>query len=171
MFPDAESAGLRHRPTGRSWPSTGQLLKPEVIWNVEKGLALSAEEIGRGGAPARHAWWRRRAADFFADLRLAADPRHHRAGLPGLEQRYLAECDGQAFETYIDWLAIAFAITLTGCPALSLPCGFTEGAGLPIGLQLVGPPRGEAALISAAGLLERRLGFAGAVPIDPRHRH
>ena len=64
-------------------------------------------------------------------------------------------------------MTIAYAITLTGCPALSLPCGFTA-AGLPVGLQIVGRPRGEAALLRAAVWIEDLLGLAGAVPIDPR---
>ena len=54
--------------------------------------------------------------------------------------RTVTECDGQVFETYIDWLAIAHAVTLTSAPALSLPCGFTRD-GLPVGLQMVGPLR------------------------------
>ncbi|MGD9510561.1 MAG: amidase family protein, partial [Geminicoccaceae bacterium] len=68
---------------------------------------------------------------------------------------------------YIDWVAINYAITLTGCPALSLPCGFTA-SGLPVGLQIVGRPRGEAELLAAAAALEDALGLAGSVPIDPR---
>ena len=75
-----------------------------------------------------------------------------------VEQRYLAELNGHRFPSYIDWVTIAYAITLTGCPALSLPCGFTA-AGLPVGLQMVGPPRGEA---QAAGRGRHARGRAGA---------
>ena len=83
-----------------------------------------------------------------------------------VETRYLEELNGHRFPSYIDWVAITYAITLTGCPALSLPCGFTAG-GLPVGVQMVGPPRrGQAA---------RRGGDAGGcpwrgglLPIDPR---
>ena len=64
-------------------------------------------------------------------------------------------------------MTIAYAITLTACPALSLPCGFTAD-GLPVGLQIIGPPRGEAKLLAAAAMLEDELGLAGSVPIDPR---
>jgi amidase len=56
---------------------------------------------------------------------------------------------------------------VTSCPAISVPCGFTA-AGLPIGLQLIGQPRGEAALISAAALFEARHSCAALLPIDPR---
>jgi amidase len=59
------------------------------------------------------------------------------------------------------------SIDITGCPALSLPCGFTA-SGVPVGLQIVGPPRGEARLLAAAVLLEDLLGLAGKLPIGPR---
>ena len=74
---------------------------------------------------------------------------------------------GHKFENYFDWYTIAYAITVTSLPALSVPCGFTE-SGLPVGLQVVGPPRGEAALLGAAALFEQALGIACQLPIDPR---
>jgi amidase len=84
-----------------------------------------------------------------------------------VEQRYLAECAGQKFGNYVEWLAIAYAITLACCPALSLPCGFTA-EGLPIGLQIVAPPRAEARVLAGAKLIENLLGLKGATPIEPR---
>ena len=84
-----------------------------------------------------------------------------------VEQRYLAECAGQKFDNYIEWMAIASAITLAGCPALSLPCGFTA-EGLPVGLQVVAPPRAEARVLSGAKLLEDLLGLKSSTPIEPR---
>ena len=53
------------------------------------------------------------------------------------------------------------------CPALSLPCGFTA-TGLPVGLQMVAPPHGEAKLLGGAKVLEDILGLRGTTPIDPR---
>jgi amidase len=53
------------------------------------------------------------------------------------------------------------------CPALSLPCGFTA-SGLPVGLQVVAPPRGEAQLLAGSKVLEDILGVRGATPVDPR---
>ena len=67
----------------------------------------------------------------------------------------------------MDWLYIVAAITLTGRPAISIPCGFTS-SGLPVGLQLVGRPRGEAELITFAAAAEELFGLSGLVPIDPR---
>ena len=84
-----------------------------------------------------------------------------------VEQRYLTECAGQKFENYIEWLAIAYAITLACCPGLSLPCGFTA-EGLPVGLQVVAPPRAEARVLAGAKLIEDLLGLKVSTPIEPR---
>lgn len=84
-----------------------------------------------------------------------------------IEERYVASCNGVEFDNYIHWCSIAYAITLVCCPALSLPCGFTSEH-LPVGLQIVGPSKGEAQLLSAANALEAVLGLRDATPIDPR---
>ena len=84
-----------------------------------------------------------------------------------IDIRAIDEVAGHKFENYFDWYTIAYAITVTSLPALSLPCGFT-GSGLPIGLQVVGPPRGEAALLGASTLFEELMGIVGQLPIDPR---
>jgi amidase len=84
-----------------------------------------------------------------------------------VEQRFVAELGDHKFDNYVEWLSIAYAITLTGYPAVSVPAGFTQEA-LPVGLQLVGGPRGEADLLSAANLYEELTGFADLVPMDPR---
>jgi len=139
-------------------------LKPETVWNVEKGLALTTGQVLK--AEAQRAEIIRRAVAFFGDYDLLMTPATIVSPYP-VEQRYVAECAGTTFETYIDWLAIAYAITLTTAPALSLPCGFTS-EGLPVGLQIVAMPRGEAKLLSGAAQLERVLALETVNPIDPR---
>jgi amidase len=139
------------------------LMKPDVVWNVEKGLALTGAEIGAALRARGVLMGRMRA--FFRSYDLLLCPATIVPPFP-VEQRYVEECAGVRFETYVDWLAIAYAVTLTGHPALSLPCGFTA-AGLPVGLQMVGPWRGEAALLSAAAALEAELALDPR-PIDPR---
>lgn len=138
-------------------------LKPEVIWNIEKGLALTSAEIGR--AERARANMIANAATFFETYDLLLTPATIVPPYP-VEERYVQSCNGHTFESYIDWLAIVYAITNISHPALSLPCGFTE-TGLPVGLQMVGPPRGEAALLAAAGVLQDALAL-GHLPIDPR---
>ena len=142
-------------------------LKADVIWNIEKGLALTADEIGRAERE-RTALYHRVAA-FMADYDILACPVMQARPYP-VEQTYVEKIDGRRMASYIDWIAITFSITLTGLPVVSLPCGFTEN-GLPVGLQLVGRHRGEAALLAAAAQLEDLLGLSARVPIDPVVRH
>jgi amidase len=84
-----------------------------------------------------------------------------------VEERYVKECAGVTFGNYVEWLAIAYAITVAHCTALSLPCGFTREK-LPVGLQIVGPHRGEARVLAGAKMLEDILGLRDGVPIMPR---
>jgi amidase len=139
-------------------------LKPEVIWNIEEGLKLTADDIGRaqrGQGAMVHS-----VAAFFEhhDLLLCptvvAPPFDHTI-------RYLTELNGVEFPTYVSWLVLTFAITLVGCPAISVPCGFTAD-GRPVGLQIVAPIGEEHRLLSAAAAFEDAAGLATATPIDPR---
>jgi amidase len=139
-------------------------LKPEVIWNIEQGLKLKVEQLER--AEAQRVAMTARTIEFFMTYDLLLAPATIVAPFP-IENRYVAECAGHKFENYVEWLAIVYAITLACCPALSLPCGFTA-AGLPVGLQMVAPPRGEAQLLAGAKVLEHILGLRGTTPIDPR---
>ena len=140
------------------------LLKPEVIWNIEKGLELTVEQIAR--AEAQRVAMTERAHAFFESYDLLLTPATIVPPFP-VEHRYVAECGGQKFDNYIQWLGIVYAITLACCPALSMPCGFTA-SNLPVGLQVVGPPRGEAQLLAGARVLEDILGLRDIAPIDPR---
>jgi amidase len=74
--------------------------------------------------------------------------------------------DGVVQDSYIAASLITSAITMTSCPAVSVPCGLDQ-YGRPVGLQIVAPPRGEARALQAAALFEQMAG-APAMPIDPR---
>ncbi len=140
------------------------LLKPEVIWNIEKGISLTGAEIAR--AETQRAAMFARMRQFFETYDLLLCPTTIVAPYP-VEQRYVAECDGVKFGTYVDWLTIVSAITLTCSPAISIPCGFTR-ENLPVGLQIVAPGRGEARLLAGARFVEQVLGLGAITPIDPR---
>lgn len=139
-------------------------LKPEVIWNIEEGLKLTVEQIER--AEAQRVAMTNRTLDFFKTYDLLLAPATIVPPFP-IENRYVAECAGKKFENYVEWLGIVYAITLVCCPALSMPCGFTA-SGLPVGLQVVAPPRGETQLLAGAKVLEDILGLRNTTPIDPR---
>jgi amidase len=84
-----------------------------------------------------------------------------------VEQRYLEQLNDVRFEGYLGWLLPTCAISVTGCPVLAVPCGFT-GDGLPVGLQVIGAPRTEALLLQVGAWLEQVLDVGPLAPIDPR---
>jgi len=139
-------------------------VKKEVIWNLEEGYKLTAQtlaeaERGRGKLFDR-------IRKFFMEFDLLITPA---TVVPpfDINMRYLEKVGDHKFSNYYDWYTIAYAITVTSLPTLSLPCGFTQN-GLPIGLQIVGPPRGEAALLREAEKIERLFGIASQLPINPK---
>jgi amidase len=107
----------------------------------------------------------RRVARFFENYDLLICPAVMCPPCP-VEMRYVEQLDGVKLEGYMGWLVMTYALSMTACPVLSIPCGFTA-AGLPIGLQVVAPTRAEARLFAHGAYLEQLFGLAGRVPIDP----
>ena len=138
-------------------------LKPEVVWNIEKGLALTAEEIGQ--AERGRAKLFERTLKFFETYDVLVCPTATVAPFD-VNIRYIDTIEGEKLDTYIDWIAITFVVTLTGCPVVSLPCGFTKD-GLPVGMQMIGKPKEDAALLSQAAAAEALFDIAKLVPLDP----
>lgn len=103
-------------------------------------------------------------ANFFHTHDVLACPVNGLAPLP-VEVEYPTEVAGRPMRDYIDWLQFAFLATVAGLPALSLPVGFTP-SGMPVGLQLIGPPRGEGRLLQVAHSLEQALNLPVTL-IDP----
>ena len=140
-------------------PDERDRINPDIVWNIEKGLTLTAGEIidaRRARAALFH-----RVARFFDDFDLLVCPTVAVPPFP-VEQRFPTEIAGERLTTYIDWMFLTFVITLTGCPAISIPCGVTA-EGLPVGLQLVGRPHGDADLLGQTRLIEQALGFRQTV--------
>ncbi|MBV9835223.1 MAG: amidase, partial [Alphaproteobacteria bacterium] len=75
--------------------------------------------------------------------------------------------DGVKLTNYIAGSALTSAITLTSCPAVSVPCGF-DAFGRPVGLQIVAPARQEALALHTAAVFEQLAGLNLLLPIDPR---
>lgn len=138
-------------------------LKDDIVWNIEYGHKLTGRQVA--GANLIRNRITADVARFFETYDLLLAPAAIVPPFPVTDTAVM-ECDGVAFENYIDWMMIMFAVTLSSAPALSLPCGFTE-SGLPIGLQMVAPFRGEADLLSFAAALEADLAL-DLGPIEPR---
>jgi len=141
-----------------------ELIKPEVIWNIEQGLNLRAEDVS-SAEKLRSAIYQKfyqlfQTYDLVICPAVAAQPFD-------VNIRYLTHLEGNKLETYVSWLILTSALTVTACPALSVPCGFTE-KGLPVGLQMLAPPQREDKLLSAAFDFETLSGLATRVPIDPK---
>jgi amidase len=136
------------------------LLKDTVVWNVERGLALTAADIER--AHSEKAALERRVDAFFDRHEFLLLPVSQVAPFP-VEVEWVREIDGEPMHTYIDWMATCYAISCTGLPAISVPAGFTP-AGLPIGLQIVGRRGRDRDVLELAHAFERRTQFGERRP-------
>ncbi|MEV4901849.1 amidase family protein [Citricoccus sp. NPDC055426] len=145
-------------------------VKDEVLWNVERGLALTSvdlmevavargrldREIGRffGAGPAEG------SGDRGVDVLLA--PTTQLVPFPA-EWTWPREVAGTPMQTYIEWMRSVTLISATGCPAISVPGGFTA-AGLPVGLQLVGAPGRDVDLLRVARAYDEATRHADRAP-------
>ena len=138
--------------------------KPDIIWNTEQGLAQSTSRLA--WAERERAALYRRFAAFFETYDILVTPG---SATPAWDVALRARdvVDGVKLDNYIAGSALTFAITLTSCPAVAIPCGFDQ-YGRPVGLQIVAPARGEAAALAAARVFEQIAGLDRLLPIDPR---
>jgi amidase len=136
---------------------------PQLLANIDEGRALTGADIAR--AEAEHAALYHRVREFFADYQLLLAPVSQVAPFP-VEWRYPTEVAGRSLSSYLDWMASAYLVSATGCPALSVPAGFTP-AGLPVGLQIVGPYRADVAVLRAGQAFERATGHGARRPPLP----
>jgi amidase len=131
------------------------MLKETLAWNIEEGRKLSGPRIG---------WAERRRTDLYHRVRTFMET-YEFIVLPvsqvppfDVKQRYVTEIEGTPMETYIDWMKSCCRVTVTGCPAISVPCGFTE-EGLPVGVQIVGRQRDDFGVLQLAHAFEQATGF------------
>ena len=82
-----------------------------------------------------------------------------------VEIEWIDEIEGERYDDYLGWLRFAYLATTCGLPACSVPIGLSD-EGLPIGLQLIGPPQGEATVLAVARAVEMAVGGPFR-PIDP----
>lgn len=135
-------------------------LKDTVIWNTEQGLALSGMDVVH--AEVKQAALFDRMVAFFDRFDYLVCPTTQVPPF-SVDTDWVREINGVALETYIDWMAACYTITVTGCPSISVPAGFTPD-GLPLGIQIVAPPKCDFAALQLAHAYEGVAGFANRRP-------
>jgi amidase len=139
-------------------PGKRLLLKPEAIFEVETGLRQSAYDI-TAASVVRTAWYEavRRffdRYDYFVVPTAQVFPFD-------IEQHWPREIAGRTMRTYHEWMKATLLITMSGCPALAAPAGFSD-RGLPIGIQIVAPNRHELDCLQLAYAYEAAIGTASS---------
>jgi amidase len=118
-------------------------LKPEAAWEVERGLALTADQIN-AALEGRTRWYetlRRFMATYDYLVMPTAQVFPFDKAL-----RWPETVGGRRMDTYHRWMQTVIPVTMAGLPTLDVPAGFGE-AGLPTGIQIVGPNHGELACL------------------------
>ena len=130
-------------------------MKETIIWNVEKGLNLSSLEISE--AESQRSIIDQNISQFFNQYDFLVLPTT--SVLPfDIDQEYIKNIDGTELNTYIDWMALCYAITVTGCPSISIPSGFSKD-GLPIGIQIVSKKLNELKILELAKVFESETNY------------
>lgn len=137
--------------TGSFYDRAPERLKDTVRWNIELARSLRLTDHAR--ASVAHARLLERVRDFFERYDVLALPTSQVVPFDvGLD--WPRTVDGVPMETYIDWMRSCCDISVTGCPAVSMPAAFTPD-GLPVGVQFVGRPQGDVDLLRFARVWER----------------
>ena len=140
-----------HVTLGALLKSHRALMKDTVVWNIEQGARLSGAQIGEAQMKRTRLFHRMREFmqryDFLAAPVTQVLP--FDVGVP-----YPTRIDGVELGTYLDWMRSCYYISVTGAPAIAVPCGFSA-AGLPVGLQIVGSHRQDFALLQIAFAFEQ----------------
>ena len=162
----SEARGIFHTLRAAKFKESAWILehkdkvKPELIWQIEQGLGLEEEDVK--AAREGHKAIIESTKDFFTRYDILCCPCTMTPPFD-VKIRWLKECAGWEFNSYIDWLMPTSLTSLTNSPSMCVPCGFVND--LPVGLQLVGKPHKEAELLCAAFAFEQAHDFHKAVPI------
>jgi amidase len=141
-------------------PGWRERLQKDLVRDIDQGLSRSAPDVAHAEV-LRSALWQR-VREFMASRDLLVLPTVAIPPFP-VQQPYPTEINGRTLDDYTEWFYLTYAITLTGLPAISVPCGFTR-SGLPVGLQIVGRRRQEAAILRAAAALELAAPWSSRIP-------
>jgi amidase len=151
---------ILYRTLGHLLDAERDKLTPSVIWNIERGKEISADDFLKAEQERSRIW--RNVAHFFRDHDIFICMTTSIAAFPNAQSDVLL-VDGRPMASIIDYMAPTATMSLFGLPALSIPCGWTA-SGLPVGLQIVCRPFAEDTLLRFAFTLQQNLGFAHRWP-------
>jgi len=134
-----------------------------VVWNIEAGRRLSGRDLA--DAERARAALHDRVRRFMSEYEFLLLPVAQVVPFD-IEQPYVTEINGEALPTYLDWMKSCYQISVTGLPAVSVPCGHTD-EGLPVGLQIVGRPYDERGVLQLAHAFEQATEFWRRRPYLP----
>jgi amidase len=127
-------------------PEKRTLLKPEAVFEVESGLKLTGFDIS--AASAVRTEWYQAVRGFFQNYDYFIVPTAQLFPFD-VNLHWPREIAGKKMQTYHEWMKVVLPITMSGCPALAAPAGFSN-AGLPIGIQIVAPLHAELTCLQLA---------------------
>jgi amidase len=133
-------------------PVTRAELKPEIVWEIENGLRLSALEVAR--AETARTEWYDAALRFLDTYDFVVAPSTQVFPFP-LTTHWPDEIDGRRMDSYHRWMETVAPWSMTGMPVLGMPAGFDD-RGLPAGVQLVGRPGADVEVLQLARAYEER---------------
>ena len=158
VFGVLRSIGFRRR-FGPSVENEYNELKDTIQWEIDRGKALSLEDVER--AFEERSRLVRNAMAFFQNYDVLLGPSTQVLQFP-IEVDWVREINGQEMSTYIEWMEACSLISTIGFPSLSLPAGF-HGA-LPVGVQVIAPIRQDLKLLQMARAMEAATDFQSHVP-------
>ncbi|WP_419897057.1 amidase [Roseomonas sp. USHLN139] len=154
-----QSIGGKHDEVYRD-PAKRALLKPEAIWEIEGSHKLSALDAYKAGID-RGAWYKA-LTRLFAEFDVLLIPAAQVFPFDG-GTHWPQQIAGRAMDSYHRWMEVVVGATMAGCPSISVPAGFSED-GLPMGLQIIGPPRGDLRVLQVAARYEAACPWLGRLP-------
>jgi amidase len=137
-----------------------ELVKESIRWNAEMGAKLTGADVAR--AEVAHTKLYERMVAFFERYDVLLAPTTQVLPFP-VELEYPTEIGGVPQENYLEWMRSCTLLSPTGCPVLSVPGGFTPD-GLPVGLQIVGPPRADRRVLEVGYAFEQATRFGDRRP-------
>lgn len=132
-------------------PETRKLVKPALIWEVEGLEGMTARQVYQA-TEERSAWYQT-VLRMFDDVDFLAVPSAQVFPFDA-SLDWPKQIAGRAMDTYHRWMETVTPWTLAGCPVISVPVGF-NAQGLPMGMQLVGPPQADRDVLRLAHAYEQ----------------